>query len=91
MCKIDQLVYDANSETLTGQFADIAACRHFYTERVNTRVHVFDTLAEAEEPLEKTRLYGPFSLDVVDWVLRLSRVGLVKMFVGADGREVIEY
>lgn len=43
-----------------------------------------------EEPLEKTRLYGPFSLEVILWMNKLGPV-LVKMGWDSDGKEYIEY
>jgi hypothetical protein len=69
------------------QQAQVAACRDFYREVNVDRISVLD-YDEVEEPLEKTRIYGPFGLEVLEWV-RMNP--LVKLMVDADGRECVEY
>ena len=88
MTKIDNSVYDPKYTDFQDlQQAQVAACRFYYTEKPCNRMSVLD-FDEVEEPLERTRLQGPFSLGVLQWV-RMNP--FVKLFVDADGRECIEY
>lgn len=47
------------------------------------------TVVDGKEPLEKTRLYGPFTIEVVAWIHRMGN--LVTMGWDVDGKEYIEY
>ena len=88
--EIDNLMYDPKySDLQDTQQAQVAACREFYTETpmATNRISVLD-FDEVEEPLERTRLYGPFCLEVLEWVRMCP---LVKLMVDADGRECVEY
>ena len=68
------------------QERQVAALREFYMDGENGRMTVL--LAEdVEEPLELTRIYGPFCLDVVEWAIKCK----VTLGVSADGREYVEY
>jgi len=69
------------------QQRQVAACREFYTERPCDRISVLE-FDEVEEPLERTRIYGPFGLEVLQWV-RMNP--FVVLMVDASGRECIEY
>ena len=69
------------------QEQQVAALRDFYPAGERNRMSVLD-YDEVEEPLEKTRLVGPFSLDMVRWAMQCP---FVTLLVDADGKEVIEY
>jgi hypothetical protein len=88
MFNVDNGIYDAKySELQDNQQVEVAACRDFYTEVNVDRISVL-SFDEVEEPLERSRIYGPFTLDVVYWVKQFP---FVKLLVDADGRECIEY
>ena len=88
MFNVDNGMYDPKySDLQDTQQAQVAACRDFYREVNVDRISVLD-YDEVEEPLERSRLIGPFNLDVLEWVRRNP---LVKLMVDADGRECIEY
>jgi len=88
MFNVDNGMYDPKcQEYQDRQQAQVAACRDFYREVNVDRISVLD-YDEVEEPLERSRLIGPFNLDVLEWVRRNP---LVKLMVDADGRECIEY
>ena len=85
---IDNGIYDPKyTDFQDNQQAQVAACRDFYREVNVNRMSILD-FDEVEEPLEKTRIYGPFELDVVRWVLQCP---FVQLIVDADGKECIEY
>ena len=69
------------------QERQVGGCRDYYTEVSQDRRTVRDNV---DAPLERTRLYGPFPLDVVRWALILGKDQLT-MGVDADGREFVEY
>lgn len=46
-------------------------------------------VVEEQQPLEKTRLFGPFSIEVIAWVVKMG--SLCRMGWDADGREYVEY
>ena len=46
-------------------------------------------IVHGEEPLEKTRLHGPFGVEVIAWVMKMG--SLATMGWDADGREYVEY
>ena len=70
------------------QERQLAACEGLM--RIEPLIPIRIVLQEdVEMPLEKSRLYGPFSIEVVAWV---NKVGsLAKMGWDADGREYVEY
>ncbi len=51
------------------------------------------SIVEREEPLEKTRLFGPFDLETLAWVckVREQHQSLIEFGWDADGRSYIEY
>ena len=67
------------------QDRQLAACRDFY----NFEPLIPMSVIEVEEPLEKTRMYGPFSLEVMLWTRKMG--SLVTMGWDANGKEYIEY
>jgi hypothetical protein len=71
------------------QQRQVACCRDFYVDRQKSvdRISILDA-DEVEEPLERTRLYGPFCLDVLRWV---KMNPFVQLIVDADGKECVEY
>ena len=88
MFNVDNGMYDRNYMDLQDtQQMQVAACRDFYTEVQVDRISVL-SYDDVEEPLEKSRIYGPFCLAILDWVRRNP---LVKLMVDPDGRECIEY
>jgi hypothetical protein len=87
MQRIDNSIYNKDDLSYQDrQQAQVAACRDFYTDHTNNRMSVLFA-DEVEEPLERTRLYGPFALDVVQWAIMCK----VTLGVDADGREYVEY
>lgn len=82
-------MYTDNMEVTHDQQRELLAMREFYgfQDKPCTRVHIkeFD---EVELPLEKSRILGPFGLDVLAWVRKNP---FVTMGWDADGREYIEY
>ena len=67
------------------QDAEVAGLRAFYTEASADRISV---VTEAE-PLETSRLYEPFTSEVLDWFKSTS---IPHMFLfDHDGRVCIEY
>lgn len=88
MMRIDNSRYNPDDLSYQDrQQAQVAACREFYTDVTNNRMSVLD-YDEVEEPLERTRILGPFPLDVVRWALMCP---FIKLGVDADGREFVEY
>lgn len=70
-------------------------CEYFLDD--SNRNHLL-SFREEESPLEKSRFYGPFPADVLDWLLKLQRRNTPDTFnaaitlsVDADGREYLEY
>lgn len=61
-------VVDVDAECVTMQDRQLQACRHLMREETLIPVTVISEL----EPLEKTRLYGPFDLQTVAWVAKMS-------------------
>ena len=91
MTYVDNSRYDRDDNNYQDhQQRQVAACREFYTEADDKKLNRISILQDVfEEPLEKTRIYGPFELDVVRWVLQAG--SLVRLIVDADGKECIEY
>lgn len=86
--KIDNSTYNpADIDYQDRQQAQVAALRDFYRDVPTNRMTVLD-FDEVEEPLEKTRIRGPFNAEVLVWV-RMNP--FVKIFVDADGYDCIEY
>ena len=88
MQRIDNSIYNKDDLSYQDrQQAQVAACREFYCDSTNNRMSVLFA-DEVEEPLEKTRLHGPFVLDVVKWAMMNP---FVTLGVDADGKEYVEY
>ena len=71
-------------------------CDYAFTNRDKTNLRIVET--EEMESEEKSRLYGPFSADVLNWMIQMTRYNGRKQFnaaftlsVDADGREYLEY
>lgn len=56
-----------NAECVTLQDRQLQACRKLMVDEPLIPV----TVVSEFEPLEKTRLYGPFDLDTVAWVVKM--------------------
>jgi hypothetical protein len=85
--------FDAVNEwAASNQERELLAMRGFYADSAQpcTRVHAVE---EIDEPLEKTRLYGPFSIEVMAWVMKVNTYfpGYVKMGWDSNGSEYIQY
>lgn len=76
------------------QDREMLAMRDFYanSEKPCTRVHVREN-DEVFTPLEGTRMFGPFSIDVLHWVVKVNCAvpGYVTMGHDASGREYLQY
>lgn len=84
--RVDNTMYSQEwGEFQDKQQAQVAGCRDYYTNAPATRVHVVDGM---EEPLERSRLYGPFNLEVVRWA---QMCPYITLGTDADGREYVEY
>ena len=72
------------------QEREILACREFYYE---PKIRLTVMHGMPDEPLEKTRIRGPFSAEVVSWYARLNTLApqLIKLGTDADGFDYIEY
>lgn len=91
--KIDNGIYDPKVlDYQDRQQAQVAALRHFYPNKEKCGSHrlirVVDSLGELELPLEKSRIYAPYTNDVLRWVMQCP---FVRIMNDADGREFIEY
>ena len=87
---VNNLVYDPKYTDFQDlQQAHVAALRDFYTETPmsTNRMSILD-FDEVEEPLERSRIRGPFGAEVLVWV-RMNP--FVKIGIDADGRDYIEY
>ncbi len=73
----------------TRQETQLLACRQFYTFAPLIPLRVVDE-HPALAPLERTRLYGPFPVEVVMWFNRVMLPGM-KFGHDVDGREYVEY
>jgi hypothetical protein len=75
-----------------GQEAALMGLHDFYGDQDKpcTRVYVRE---EMQAPLEKSRLYGPFSFEVVLFLQKLRTWGISSVQFGWDveGREYVEY
>jgi hypothetical protein len=96
MAKYDNLSFnpkDGNYQD--AQERQVAALRAFYPKtKSNLRK---GTLDELFPPLDRGRLYGPFTADVVFWLMQISRKNsptvvdaAVTVGIDAEGREYIE-
>ncbi len=78
--------------TTSMQERQLLACREYYSEQDKpcTRTYIRE---EMQEPLEKSRLYGPFSFEVVLFLQKLRTWGISSVQFGWDvnGKEYVEY
>jgi hypothetical protein len=80
-----------NEWAASNQERELLAMREFYADSAKpcTRVHVVE---EIDQLLEKTRLYGPFGIEVMAWVVKVNAYlpGYIKMGWDSNG-EYIQY
>jgi hypothetical protein len=81
-----------NEWAASDQERELMAMRGFYADSAKpcTRVHVVESI---DEPLEKTRLYGPFTIEVMAWIMKVNTLspGYVKMGWDVQGKEYVQY
>jgi len=96
---INNTVFDPRADDFNYQDQQerhIAALRDFYLDRPNRRMRIV-TIDELQAPLEKSRVYGPFSSDVLAWCMTIARQNPATVWnalivgLDADGREYLEY
>lgn len=85
-------VVPADEWMTSNQDRQILALREWYDVAEFPMINsIIDTI---NEPLEKTRIHGPFNLDTVEWVVRLKVHNpefRVTFGHDADGREYLEF
>lgn len=85
-----------NESGTSGQERALMGLNDFYPTKETVRLPIKDW--EEISHLETSRIYGPFSADVLHWLLQLNRRNATKrmehcfiLSVDADGREFLEY
>ncbi len=80
----------ANEWMTSNQDRQLLALREWYEVREYPMIHsIIDTV---NEPLERTRIAGPFDLETVMWAARLFKQGFPVTFGhDADGKEYVEF